>query len=217
MRYCLETQLGYVVIVVGENVSKSTLIHLMDYVKGLQLPTSFSRVIYYHFGHGDSEYIEVADGLIKRSDIISSFQSLGPQESLFKSFIFDCCRVAENKKSDVVESSQHWVSGGQFPSSSNTLVINATEYDFEAYYEVTSGCGLVTHFFTKFAPTKNESIWELLVSIRGTVVKLTKQSNLTQMLVYEDKLMGKCNLLAESQGIGKLIFVEAHVYYVSGG
>ena len=214
MRKCLEKELGYVVITVGENVTKSDLISLIEQVRTLVLPKSFSRIIYYHFGHGDHESIKVADGFIKRSDIITCFQSLGGQESnVFKIFIFDSCRVAEIS-SESIYSSKHWISGGQYPSSTNTLVIDATEWNFKAYYEVTSGCGLMTHFFTEFAPTRNESIWELLVSIRNAVVQQTQQEDLTQMLVYEDKLMGKCNLLAESQGTGKIVFPCTQLHFI---
>ena len=204
MKYCLETQLGYAVIVLEENsnVTKSHIFSLLEQVKSLILPKSYSRVIFYHFGHGDDELIVVADGYIKRKDIINSFQSLNT--SVFKIFIFDSCRLVNDSRVEPLEICEQLIPAGAYPKSTNTLVVNSTESNLKAFYDVTSGCGLMTHFFTKLAPTRNESLRELLVSTRSAIFEIAQQQHFTQMLVYEDKLMGKCNLLGESQGIGRL-------------
>ena len=59
---------------------------------------------------------------------------------------------------------------------------------------------LMTYHLTELASTRNESLSDLLVAVRKRMAKETQ--NITQILVYEDKLMGTVNLLAESQGTG---------------
>ena len=95
-----------------------------------------------------------------------------------------------------------WELKRQYPASVNTLVINATGYNSQAYYR--DGCGLVTHFFTELAPTQNESLHNLLIIMRQKIAHETQMEMVknTQILVYEDSLMGIVNLLAESQGTG---------------
>ena len=206
MKNCLETQLGYVTVVVGKNVTKSHFISLFNELETLILPTCVSRVIFYHFGHGDDETIIVADGYFKRSHIMKCFQSIGSSLNVFKIFIFDSCRLVNNRTVEVVEGHKPWIPAGKYPHSMNTLVVCSTASNFKAYYDVKKGCGLMTLCFIKYAPTTNISLRELLVTVRSAVVDSTRHECLTQMLVYEDKLMGKCNLLAESQGIGKLSY-----------
>ena len=173
MKYCLETQLGYETVIVGENVTKSHLTSLLRQVETLSLPKNICRVLFYFFGHGNEEVVEVADGSIKRSDIISSFQSICPSErDVFKIFMFDCCRLRGNTRSFLVASQDPWISRGHYPASTNTLVINAADVNFKAYYTVTNGCGLMTHFFTQLAPTMNDSLRELLVAIRGKISQM---------------------------------------------
>jgi hypothetical protein len=41
-------------------------------------------------------------------------------------------------------------------------------------------------------------------------LRVVQDNDVTQMLVYEDKLMGKCNLLAESQGTARVVPVGVH-------
>ena len=45
-----------------------------------------------------------------------------------------------------------WTVKSEYPASTNTLVINATDYNSKAYYKVTNGCGLMTYFFSQLAP-----------------------------------------------------------------
>lgn len=209
MKYCLETQLGYVTVVVGENVTRSNLISLLRQVEKLSLPINFNRVFFYFFGHGTKETIQVADGCINRSEIISGFQSICPPErDVFRIFMFDCCRVRDTT---TPKYRNPWSSGGEYPDSTNTLVIYATEKDFKAYYGVTNGCGLMTYFFTELAPTMNDSIRELLAAIRVEIRSVARKNLVTQVLVYEDKLMGKCNLLAESHGEGRCFNITKHL------
>lgn len=209
MKYCLETQLGYVTVVVGESVTTSHLISLLRQVEKLSLPINFNRVFFYFFGHGTEQTIQVADGCMNRGEIISGFQSICPPErDVFKIIMFDCCRVRDTT---TLKYCNPWFSEGEYPDSTNTLVINATEKDFKAYYGVTNGCGLMTHFFTQLAPTMNDSIRELLAAIRVKIRRVAKKNSVTQVLVYEDKLMGKCNLLGESHGEGRCFDFTKHL------
>ena len=98
----------------------------------------------------------------------------------------------------------------------NTLVINATDYNSMAYYidggkhADMKGCGLVTHYFTTLAPLMNESLPDVLAKVRVKVDGFIKEYASAhtgtilraQVLVYDDRLMGKVNLLAESKGTG---------------
>ena len=229
LKYCFKTQLGYLTIPLGENVTTAQLDELMFQVRGLRntFPRRFCRVLFYFFGHGNETSIQLADGSRERDDIISNFQSLCPPKSdcpaesdcpdesdIFKIFIFDCCRLV-NEVTCIAEQESHHdelkaLAAGvdppltvkkPYPASTNTLVINATDQNCRAYYKVSNGCGLMTHFLTKLAPTLNDSLHGLLVAIRKEIITVRSSG---QMVVYDDKLMGQCNLLAESHGTGKL-------------
>ena len=204
MQRCLETQLGYITVIVGTNVTRSRITSLMKQVKTLVLPDNICQVFFYFFGHGNEKSLDLADGDFDRSSIISGFQSICPPEKdVFKIFMFDTCSVLEeDMPHSTANSTEHWIPGGKYPDSTNTLVINSAEMNCEALYSVADGCGLLTFYFAQFAPTTNDSIRELLVNIRCKINKVLK--GVFQLLVYEDKLMGKCNLLAESKGKGIL-------------
>ena len=209
MKECLGTKLGYLTFDVGTNITTSQLDSIISQVETLKLPPSYQRVIFYFFGHGNDESVKLADGCFPRQHIISKFQLICPPESdVFKIFIFDSCRMVSGTTCEAVQESNEqraltggeaWKTRGQYPESTNTLVINATDFDSKAYYLVRNGCGLMTQFFTELAPTRNESFRDLLAAVRKEIAEQTT----AQILVYEDKLMGTVNLLAESQGIGK--------------
>ena len=217
MRDCFETKLGYLTIPVGENVTTTQLDDLINQIKVIGtnfIPNLFTRVLFYFFGHGTEDSIQLADGFYRRDVIIKSFQSICPQDTadhdIYKIFIFDCCRVVINTTTEAVQVSEEqrslggdeppWTVRSKYPASTNTLVINATDCNCKAYYKVTNGCGLMTYFFSQLAPKRNESLGDLLVAVRREIVI---QCSSGQMLVYEDKLMGTCNLLAESCGTSK--------------
>ena len=76
------------------------------------------------------------------------------------------------------------------------------------------GCGLVTLYFTDLAPEMNATLNEVLTEVRRKVVayinnhpehvqRYTSHQYVPQVLVYEDRLMGCVNLLAESTGNGE--------------
>ena len=183
---------------------------LVEQVETLVLPDNICRVFFYFFGHGNEKLLKLADGYIDRKIIISGFQSICPPEKdVFKMFMFDTCSVPEkdmphSTANSTANSTEHWIPGGKYPDSTNTLVINAAAKNCEAFYFVTHGCGLLTSYFAQFAPTTNDSIRELLVKTRCKIRDVLKKKDRFQMLVYEDILMGKCNLLAESKGEGIL-------------
>ena len=209
MKDCLGKKLGYLTFDVGTNITTSQLDSIISQVETLKLPPSYQRVIFYFFGHGNDESVKLADGYFPRQHIISKFQLICPPESdVFKIFIFDSCRMVSGTTCEAVQESleqraltggEAWKTRGQYPESTNTLVINATDFDSKAYYLTTNGCGLMTQFFTELAPIRNESFRDLLAAMRKEIAEQTT----AQILVYEDKLMGTVNLLAESQGIGK--------------
>ena len=211
MKECLGEKLGYLTFDVGTNITTSQMDSIISQVETLKLPPSYQRVIFYFFGHGNDESVKLADGYYPRQHIISKFQLICPSESdVFKIFIFDSCRmvngtattceaVQESNEQRALTGGEAWKTRGQYPESTNTLVINATDLDSKAYYLTTNGCGLMTQFFTELAPTRNESFRDLLVAVRKEIAEQTT----AQILVYEDKLMGTVNLLAESQGTGK--------------
>ena len=243
MRECFETKLGYLTIR-GSNVTTSQLDELLKQIVTLNLPESISRVVFYFFGHGNADSVRL-DEYVERSYIISKLQFISPAECS-KIIIFECCRVSDYVTCEAVQESQddksppqfsiadfkedsipvavehprrpfsnlHVVNTTHYPTTANTLVINATEMNGKAYYRVTNGCGLLTQCFTEMATTRNESLQELLVSVRR---KIAKEHSCTQIVTYEDKLMGKCNLLAESQGTGKenLFFFPFQAHYCS--
>ena len=214
MKDCLGEKLGYLTIDVGMNITTGQLDSLIDQVKQLKLPESYQRVIVYFFGHGNDNSVKLADGYVERKHIISKFQLICPPESdVFKIFIFDSCRMVKAITCEAVQESieqkaltggEAWKSKGTYPESTNTLVINATDCNSKAYYRVKNGCGLMTQFFTELAPTRNVSFHDLLVAMRQKIIAHTMSKRM-QILVYEDKLMGTVNLLAESQGTGKIL------------
>jgi hypothetical protein len=190
MHHCLNDQLGYLTIKVGMNVTDEQFRIFITTIKSLELPSNFNRVIFYFFGHGDRVSIHLADNGQSRQEIISTFESLSTPD-VFKILIFDCCRATDESRDGIEQQ-----------SSANTLVINATASNNEAYYKVNSGCGLFTEYFTELAPKRNESIHDLLAEIRTCIARDPLASNVFQMPVSDDKLYGRCNLLAESQGTG---------------
>ena len=223
MKDCLGTKLGYLTISVGTNITTNQLDSLISQLAMLKLPESYNRVIFYFFGHGSDESLQFADGTIERQYIISKFQLISSTNvNLFKIFIFDSCRMVNGttcegiqESSDCKTSSSYrvlagesWKAKGQYPESVNTLVINATTCNNKAYYRDIDGCGLLTKYFTELAPTRNESLRDLLAVIRQKIAHETQMEMLktTQILVYEDKVMGIINLLAESQGTGEYLY-----------
>ena len=205
MNHCFD-RLGYITVVVGENIKTAHITSLVEQVKTLVLPDNICRVFFWYFGHGTEESLDLADGDFDRSSIISGFQSICPPEKdVFKIFMFDTCSILEeDMPHSTANSTEHWIPGGKYPDSTNTLVINSTEMNCEALYSVADGCGLLTFYFALFAPTTNDSIRELLVKTRCKIRDVLKKKYRFQMLVYEDILMGTCNLLAESNGEGIL-------------
>ena len=191
------------------NVNTFQLDSLVSQIENVSLPESYCRVLFYFFGHGNEESVKLADEYVERQYIISKLQVLSPPDSnIYTIFVFDSCRKVDEPTCVALQESSYfkalageaWKSKGQYPDSSNTLVINATNFNCKAYYRVTDGCGLMTYHLTELASTRNESLSDLLVAVRKRMAKETQ--NITQILVYEDKLMGTVNLLAESQGTG---------------
>ena len=237
MRKCFEDQLGYLVIQVGTTITSQHLDEVLQELSEVQLPPSYCRVFFYYFGHGTEESLCLADKDVERKHIISRLQSmcLSHPVELFKIFLFDSCRTANALTTHPIQESkrgrelggvggQTWLTMLQYPSSSNTLVINATDFNCKAYYiddAQVRGCGLVTMYFTELAPEMNASLGEVLAEVRTKVVTYIQshpgevQSNTDdvqhnthyqyapQVLVYEDHLMGHVNLLAESTGEGE--------------
>jgi hypothetical protein len=128
---------------------------------------------------------------------------------------------ATGASSDVVSSlhggGQEWEERGKYPDSINTLVIYATEDSSKAYYPDSDtfpemkGCGLVTYFFTRLAPTLNQPLPAVLTEVRREVDRFIKGNccilskiRYPQVLVFEDRLMENVNLLAESKGEGRI-------------
>ena len=225
MEDCLGMKLGYLTISVGTNITTSQVDSLISQLAMLKLPESYNRVIFYFFGHGNDDALQFADGTIERQYIISKFQLISPTNAnLFKIFMFDSCRMVDVTTCEAIQESsgykalagdhESWEAKGQYPESVNTLVINATTCNSKAYYRDRDGCGLLTKYFTELAPTRNESLRDLLAVIRQKIADETQKETLktTQILVYEDKVMGFINLLAESQGTGTLYI---NYYYYS--
>ena len=74
MRDCFETKLGYLTIPVGENVTTTQLDDLINQIKVIGtnfIPNHFTRVLFYFFGHGTEDSIQLADDFYPR-DVISS-------------------------------------------------------------------------------------------------------------------------------------------------
>ena len=213
MQECLDTKLGYLTIPLGTNVSSSQFDAFIAHIEALTLPASYNRVIFYFFGHGNDNLVMLSDQPVERKFIISKLQKIcSPESDVYKILIFDSCRIENDVTTKPVQESGEqkplygdgppWRAEGNYPALTNTLVINATDCNSLAYYKVMNGCGLMTHYFAELAPKLNESLRDLLAAIRQEVIAMTT-SEMTQVLVYEDKLIGKCNLLAESRGTGK--------------
>ena len=217
MRTCFEKEFGYLAIPVGMNVTSQQLNLIIGQVQNLKLPKSYRRVVVYFFGHGSDDSVKFADKYVERQYIISKFQAICPLEesNVFKIFFFDSCRsvtwqpLKETGDHGSQAGNATWKMKGQYPASKNTLVINATEHNCDAFYLVKKGCGLMTHFFAELAPTRNESLRDLLVAVRQEIVafktSIGNPQDTQQVLVYEDNLMGVVNLLAESRGNGKVL------------
>ena len=106
-----------------------------------------------------------------------------------------------------------------FANTANTLVIYTTDYRGKAYYCVADrddhlemkGSGLATYFFTDLAPDHNQPLSVVLTEVRKEVDAFLKKESskdpelVPQLLVYDDRLMGSVNLLAESKGKGLII------------
>ena len=226
MENCLGTKLGYLTTSVGTNMTTSQSDSLVSQVPMLGLPESYNRVVFYFLGHGNDDSLQFADGFVERQHIISTFQLISPtNENLFKIFIFDSCRMVDVTTCEAIQESsdyraltgESWEAIGRYPESVNTLVINATTCNSRAYYSAIDGCGLLTNFFTELAPTRNESLRDLLAVIRQKIARKTQMDtlNTTQILVYEDKVMGFINLLAESQGTGIYSYIVSNLVLYS--
>ena len=205
MSKCFGNDLGYSVIQVpSDALSRSKMDQLLrdlGKVKMPKPPEEPFRFFFYFFGHGNSTEICLNDGNFERSRIIKEIQKI--DRNLCKIVLFDSCRLARSSQTEEKE---------QYPKSVNTLVIHANEYKSEAFYSTSDkfpemkGCGLVTYFFTKLAPIRNEPLSAVLTEVRRNVDDFTHENTATanyhQMLVFEDRLMQNVNLLAESKGQG---------------
>lgn len=233
MRKCFEDKLGYVVIEIGTTITSQHLDKVLKELSEIQLPHSYHRVFFYYFGHGTEKALCLADKNVERKHIIAQLQSMRSSHpvELFKIFLFDSCRTISPLTTHSIQvckrgtagelggggGGQTWLTKWKYPSSSNTLVINATDFSCKAYYiddAQVHGCGLVTLYFTDLAPVMNASLSEVLTEVRkkvdtyikthpDDVQRLTGDQYAPQVLVYEDRLMGCVNLLAESTGNGK--------------
>ena len=205
LRICFKEKFGYLTIQLGMNATSHQLNLTLDQVERLELPESYCRVVFYFFGHGNENSVKFADRFVKREYIVSKFQAICPNEdsNVYKIFFFDSCRT-ETRYHEALAGGE---SEGQYPASKNTIVINATERNCNAFYLVEKGCGLMTHFFAELAPTRNESLYVLLVAVRKEIYDFEKSignpQDKHQMLAYNDNLMGVVNFLAESRGDGK--------------
>ena len=229
MNTCFGLKLGYSTIEVETNLSKQTLFNLLRDLSKLRIPESCSkgfRFLFYFFGHGNDKEICLADGNVRRSQIISELQKIDPV--LFKIVLFDSCLSENNEEVNEVEPIQEtvaplpgvdsqWEKEQHYPYAKcvNTLVIYATDYRCKAYYidgdkyPEMKGCGLVTYYFTSLTPLLNQPLPAVLAEVRKEVDKFLRERALCQtnslppqVLIYEDLLMGNINLLAESKGTG---------------
>ena len=150
MQDCFCEKLGYLTISVGMNVNTFQLDSLVSQIENVSLPESYCRVLFYFFGHGNEESVKLADEYVERQYIISKLQVLSPPDSnIYTIFVFDSCRKVDEPTCVALQESSYfkalageaWKSKGQYPDSSNTLVINATNFNCKAYYRVTDGCG----------------------------------------------------------------------------
>ena len=228
MNTCFGLKLGYSTIEVEPNLSKQTLFRLLRDLSGLKIPKSCGkdfRLLFYFFGHGNEREICLADCNVERSQIISELQRMDPV--LFKIVLFDSCRSENDEEVNEVEPIQEtvaclpgksqWENEDHYPYAKcvNTLVIHSTDYRCKAYYidgdkdPEMKGCGLVTHYFTTLAPQLNEPLSAVLAEVRKKVDTFIRERAIhqtnsypPQVLIYEDRLMGNVNLLAESKGTG---------------
>ena len=224
MQECLRTKLGFHTIPVGTNVTQHQLDTILDQIEHRTLPESYRRVVFYFFGHGNAQFLILADGKVERQHIINKFQSISPKNSdVFKIIMFDCCRMEKsltcvaveetNQKTDqdtdqkALAARDSCNAEWQYLVSRNTLVIDATDVNSEALYLVKNGCGLFTQRFAELATTRNISLGDLLAEIRREVHNEVASQHNEQLVVVQDKLLGTVNLLEESQGTGKLIVV----------
>jgi hypothetical protein len=222
MNVCFEHKLGYSTSKMEANLSTQKLFELLRELRALKIPESCSkdfRFLFYFFGHGNEREICLVDGNVQRSQIISELQKMDPV--LFKLVLFDSCRSEEVNEEPIQETvpalpgTSQWENQEHYPHAKcvNTLVIHSTDYRCKAYYidddthPDMKGCGLVTYYFTTLAPLLNEPLPAVLTEVRKEVDKFLKERTLCQtnslppqVLIYEDRLMGNVNLLAESKG-----------------
>ena len=219
MQQCLKTKLGYHTIPVGTNMTRHQLDAILHQIEHCTLPESYRRAVFYFFGHGNAKSVKLADGYVERQHIINKFQSICSEDSdIFKIIMFDCCRkeksvtcvaVEETNQQITQETNQKTLSAcdccdaeWQYHASINTLMIDATDINSKAHYREIGGCGLFTQYFVELAPTRNVSLGELLVEMRRKVRNEVISHHKTQLVVFQDKLLGTVNLLEESQGTG---------------
>lgn len=244
MVQCFGTELGYVTHIIGPNMSSHDLNNLLQALSELSIPDDCSkdfRFLLSFFGHGNEKEICLSDGNFKRSSIIVELQKMS--RALFKIILFDSCRTESPsvKMSRPIQETQmfggmpagktQWESKSYYPHAEcvNTLVIYATDFNCKAYYTTVDGCGLVTHFFTTLASSSNRSLPVVLENVRKEVDKIIKdhEPEITslagnsppfQVLIYEDRLMGDVNFLAESKGNGNyILYIYVYQYTMQQG
>jgi hypothetical protein len=205
METCFGKKLGYLTIKVGPNMSFRDLDNLMQELSTLCIPEACSkdfRFLLSFLGHGSNDQICLADCKVGCLEIISRVQKMIPAHA--KIMLFDSCRT-EGYPHQPIQ-----VSNSSLTKHANTLVIYATDYNCEAFYD--DGCGLVTHSLTKFAPSLNESISEVLTHVRVVVDQrieslkpaCTQNVPSFQIVVCENRLMETVRLLAESRGTARV-------------
>ena len=218
IRECFEDKLGYLVIPVGQvgtPITSTVLDKVLQEFSDVQLPESYQRVFFYYFGHGNKDLIVLDDKKVECDYIIHKIYKSTSQQNdtsehttwndMFYIFLFDSCRTSNN----LTTFETQWKSMDQ--SLVNTLVIKAADNSSRAYFandpsKQVQGCGLVTLYLTELAPMLSMSLNDLLKNVRMKVHKYVKEHPdyaHPQVLVFEDRLMGRVNLLAESAGSGK--------------
>ena len=204
MTHCLGTELGHDVINSKLNMSSQELDDLIDQMgqKQRNHPIGYNKAILYLFCHGDAHSVKLADGFVERQCIVKKFQSKFPSK-VIKIIIFDCCRLESSPTMRPLSIHDCSNEDSRYPVSNNMIVIEATDYNREAFYTKDNGCGLFTECFTKLAPTRNVSLAELLVEVRYKVYKQAHSEGQEQCLMYKERLFDTIYLLAESCGKGK--------------
>ena len=216
IRECFEDKLGYLVIPVGQvgtPITSTVLDKVLQEFSDVQLPESYQRVFFYYFGHGNEDLIVLDDKIVECNYIIHKIYKSTSQQNdtsehttcndMFYIFLFDSCRTSNN----LTTFERQWKSMDLV----NTFVIKAADYGSQAYFandpsKQVQGCGLVTLYLTELAPMLNMSLNDLLKNVRVKVHKYVQEHphcEHPQVLVFEDRLMGHVNLLAESAGSGK--------------